>query len=319
MNPELAVPSPGTKPPKSGEPKAKPQTRDHSDARFMSRAGVNVLGAVLRTTSNVSTRAGAQLAYRILSNPPRFKAPSREYAAYSSALHGKVPFGNRSLKTYEWGRGPSVLLVHSWGGRSTQFSELIGPLVDAGYRVIGFDAPAHGESRGRRTDMFDCAEAIAAVARTFGPLHAVIGHSFGAGTAMMARRSLELSADRFVLVSMFESCAWFVDAFGKYFRVTPRVIELMIANFDRRRGTPVDWSELSMLKIIASIDEPVLLIHDRNDSEIPFSHAEMLKKASKNATLLPTDGLGHRRILRDASVIEKTIRFLGIKKTGVLE
>ena len=40
-------------------------------------------------------------------------------------------------------------------------------------------------------------------------------------------------------------------------------------------------------------------MHDVQDKEIPFSDALALEKAIPNATVLKTDGLGHRRILRD--------------------
>jgi hypothetical protein len=52
-------------------------------------------------------------------------------------------------------------------------------------------------------------------------------------------------------------------------------------------------------------------VHDEQDKEIPFSDALALEKAIPNATILKTNGLGHRRILRDrttASVIAEWIK-----------
>jgi pimeloyl-ACP methyl ester carboxylesterase len=36
----------------------------------------------------------------------------------------------------------------------------INPLVDAGYRVIAFDAPAHGDSGGKRTSLLEFAQIV---------------------------------------------------------------------------------------------------------------------------------------------------------------
>ena len=41
---------------------------------------------------------------------------------------------------------PAVYLVHGWGGWRWQLDPFVGPLVDAGFRVVAFDAPSHGGS-----------------------------------------------------------------------------------------------------------------------------------------------------------------------------
>ena len=292
---------------------------DASTARFMSRTGVELLGFALRLTSKMSTQAGAQLGYRILSQPPRFKTPEREKASYANARHTRIAFAKQSLKVLEWGRGPAVLLVHCWGGRATQLCDFVDALVGRGLRVVSFDGPAHGESDGKRTDMFEFAQALATVAKSVAPIHGVIAHSFGAAMTLLALRDLGLSANRLVLISSFKSCDWFLNAFGEFFRTSPLVIQRMRHDFDVRRGEPVKWAELSMIEAISRVKEPILLVHDRSDTEIPFSHAELLHGASNGAQLLATDGLGHRRILRDPLVIEQAVQFVSTGSQGVMQ
>jgi hypothetical protein len=91
-------------------------------ARFMTRTGVKVISAALQVTAKLSPRAGAQLGYRILSQPPKFKTPARERPCYNTARHTRIPFGQGQLKVLDWGDGPAILLVHCWGGRATQFA-----------------------------------------------------------------------------------------------------------------------------------------------------------------------------------------------------
>lgn len=289
-----------------------------SSARFMSRTGVEFLGLALRVTSRISTQAGARLGYRILSQPPRFKTPQREKASYANARHTRILFGAKTLKVLEWGQGPTILLVHCWGGRATQLCEFVEALVGQGLRVVSFDGPAHGESDGKRTDMFEFQTALATVAKSVAPVEGVIAHSFGAAMTLLALRDLGLNAKRFVLISSFKSCEWFLDAFGQFFRTSPRVIQQMKNDFDVRRGELVHWAQLSMIEVIAQVKEPILLVHDRSDSEIPFSHSLLLKEASNGAELLATDGLGHRRILRDAWVIKQAVQFVSKDVHGAL-
>lgn len=297
---------------------AAPDASAQSSARFMSRTGVELLGVALRLTSRFSTQAGARLGYRILSQPPRFKTPAREKASYANARHTRIPFGAQSLKVLEWGKGPTILLVHCWGGRATQLCEFVEALVGQGLRVVSFDGPAHGESDGKRTDMFEFQTALATVAKSVAPVEGVIAHSFGAAMTLLALRDLGLNAKRLVLISSFKSCDWFLDAFGQFFRTSPSVITQMKNDFDARRGEPVHWAKLSMVEVISQVKEPILLVHDRDDSEIPFAHSLLLQQASNGAELLATDGLGHRRILRDASVIEHAVRFVSQDAQGAL-
>jgi pimeloyl-ACP methyl ester carboxylesterase len=276
----------------------------------MSRTGVKLISAGLQLTAKVSPRLGAQMGYRILSQPPKFKTPMRERASYLSARHTRIAFGAGQLKVLEWGEGPAILLVHCWGGRATQFFEMTTELVNRGYRVLSFDGPAHGESGGKRTDMFQFSEAIATVGLHFAPLHAIVAHSFGAAMTLMAHRDLGLHAERFALIAGFKSCAWFLEAFAQFFNMPSSLITQMKRDLDERRGYRVDWDSLSMADMIGQIRKPILLIHDREDQEVPFAHAELLQRSSRGAQLMATQGLGHRRILRDSSVIASTANFI---------
>jgi pimeloyl-ACP methyl ester carboxylesterase len=54
---------------------------------------------------------------------------------------------------------------------------------------------------------------------------------------------------------------------------------------------------------------PALVIHDKNDDDVPVEHGEKLMDALPNGTLLRTIGLGHNRILRDPSVVNHVVEF----------
>lgn len=74
------------------------------------------------------------------------------------------------LSGWEVGDGRTVLLVHGWGGRSTDLAALATRLAAAGHRAVAVDLPAHGSSPGATTDLFALASAVAAAARRAGPL-----------------------------------------------------------------------------------------------------------------------------------------------------
>ena len=57
-------------------------------------------------------------------------------------------------------------------------------------------------------------------------------------------------------------------------------------------------------------DAALLIVHDRLDREVSFTHAERLAEAWRQARLHATTGLGHRRVLRDESVIAEVVEFV---------
>ena len=66
---------------------------------------------------------------------------------------------------------------------------------------------------------------------------------------------------------------------------------------------------LGVEQLVGRRDAALLVIHDRDDREVPFTHGERLAAAWCNAALHATTGLGHRRILRDEAVIAEVVAF----------
>ena len=74
--------------------------------------------------------------------------------------------------------------MHGWGSHAARFANFVAPLRAAGFSVIGIDAPAHGTSPGRFSDLPRFRDSLAEVLRAHEPIHAVIGHSLGGLVAL---------------------------------------------------------------------------------------------------------------------------------------
>ena len=100
----------------------------------------------------------------------------------------EVEINGKKVALYQWGEQgkPLVLLVHGWSGRSGQFYKFIPELLVNDYHVIAFDAPAHGRSKGRRTNILEFVEVIQYISEKFGPIYSGIGHSIGGAAIMNA-------------------------------------------------------------------------------------------------------------------------------------
>jgi pimeloyl-ACP methyl ester carboxylesterase len=55
---------------------------------------------------------------------------------------------------------------------------------------------------------------------------------------------------------------------------------------------------------------PLLVVHDRDDNETLWEDGVTLVETWPGARMITTEGLGHRRILRDPAVVEAGTRFV---------
>ena len=265
-----------------------------------------------RLAGSVSRYLGGLFAWRLWFTPWRVglseRAREREAAWLSGTTPVRIPFGSAELVGFSAGAGPAVLLVHGWGDRASRLGAFIAPLRDAGFRVIGVDMPAHGDSPGRRTNADVMADVVRATAAAVGGVSGVAAHSMG-GVATIRALDHGLDVDRVVQLAPALRLEHAMDKFQAMFTLPPRAIEGLRRRINWRFGTSV-WDELATDRIAARLDVPVLLFHDRGDVQVDFADGEMLAGAWRTAPLVATEGLGHDRLLRDADVISAAVNFL---------
>jgi pimeloyl-ACP methyl ester carboxylesterase len=256
--------------------------------------------------SIVAPRVAGALAVRLFGTPQRHHRPAweREILERGSRLR----LGS-NLAARSWGatRAPIVLLVHGWEGRGTQLGAFVDAFVDAGFRVIALDLPAHGDSIGTRTDLVECTEALRKVARDLGPVTGIVAHSFGgAVTTLAIERGLDVKS--VVLISSPSSVDDVVARFGRMLGLGARAMRAFRRGLEKRTG--VKLADVEIYERAATLEVPALIVHDHRDRDVPFTDGERLAARWPNAALMATSGLGHRRILRDADVIRRAVEFV---------
>jgi pimeloyl-ACP methyl ester carboxylesterase len=260
--------------------------------------------------SRVSPGAAGRLALRLFCTPRRHHRPTWEADIADAGTRVHV---GPHLAARAFGSGPLVLLVHGWEGRGTQLGRFVEPLVRAGFRVIAVDLPAHGDSAGRTTDLIECTEAVRKVGRDVGPLAAVVTHSFGGAiTTLALERGLDASA--VVLIASPSSIDDVLRRFEKLIGLSRAAAHAFRTEIQHR--TRVKLADVEIFERVARLNVPALIVHDRGDGEVPFHDAERLAARWPGATLVPTEGLGHRRILKDDDVIRRAVAFVAVAATA---
>jgi pimeloyl-ACP methyl ester carboxylesterase len=275
-----------------------------SFAQRLLRFGIGLASVI--APKRIAEWAGAKF-----TTPQRIPRPESESDFLQTG--SRLALG-KGLAAWSWGSGPKVLLVHGWDGRGSQFAAFIQALVDAGFEAIALDGPAHGDSPGTRTDLFEFYNAILDSQRQLGPLHAVIAHSFGAvSSAVALARGMETKS----IVLIAAPCAPqdMFDSFTTAVGLAKKSRLWFQHSVETRAG--ITTAEGRVDRVPAARQVPALLVHDANDKEIPFADVHAIAAAWPRAQLLLTEGLGHRRILKSDLVVTRVVEFLRAQRDAV--
>ena len=245
--------------------------------------------------------------------PTRHKRPGWESEILKSAKPGALTGG---IRTWTWEPkandaqphlARTVLLIHGWDGRGSQLGRLVEPLLAAGFRVVTWDGPAHGDSAGARTHLPETAAKLKEFAKSEGTVHAIIAHSFGAGCSAFAVHQ-GLPVERLVLVASPSSIQGVFDRFTEWAKLRPQARQIFQEDLEALTGYRVRELEISAFDW-KSPSPPTLVVHAPEDPDVPFAEAEQIVARWPRARLLSSPGLGHRRILKDPGVISEIVSF----------
>lgn len=250
-----------------------------------------------------------RIAYKLWFMPTRHKTPASEKKAYETAEIQYVEIDGHNIVTYSWGKtAPTVLLVHGWSGRGTQLGSFVQPLIAAGFSVLSFDMPAHGNSSGKQTNLYEVAEMIVALQNHCGQFDAVITHSFG-GPCIARAMQQGFETKRLVCISPPAHVLGLIEKFTQTLRIPKKAGEHLMQRVEDKFGQTI-WEDISMANMVKELKTPGLLIHDTDDADIPWQEGRDIAQAWDKAKFIKTSGLGHRRILRDATVIASAVSFI---------
>ena len=260
--------------------------------------------------SFISPKLITLFAAKLFTTPIKHKIPKRELEMDRKSVQKLIPVPaiNKEVVLYQYGKSEKkILLVHGWSGRGTQLFKIADELLKAGYSTISFDAPAHGKSPGKTTIMVDFIATILEIEKQFGPFEAAIGHSLG-GMSVLNAIKKGLKVNHAVVIGSGDIVEDIMDDFVAKLELKPSVSTLLRLHFEKKYGEKMN--SYSALLAAKETTIPVLVIHDNNDPEVPVKAGIHIHEYLKNGELLLTDGLGHRKILGNPKVIERTIQFI---------
>lgn len=264
----------------------------------------------LKTLDRTLPSLAAAWAESLFLTPQHHPRPAREERIWRQGRPLALSSGN-ALRVY--GQGRRLVFVHGWESRGSSFSEWIEPLVSLGFQVALWDVPAHGDSPGKRINMVAASRALQSDLTEWNKvepasLYALIGHSFGGCTCLFSQTTGTLRPEKTVTVGSPSNVRGVITRSADQIGFSPRGKDLFLRRLQKTTGLQIDEGDFRLQG--ARVPSKLLVVHDRNDKEISFQEGLELHSSVPHSGIHATEGLGHRRILRDGDVVQAVGEFL---------
>jgi pimeloyl-ACP methyl ester carboxylesterase len=280
---------------------------------YQASTGIRLFRLALTTSQRFWPALAVRAATRLFATPLPPKWLNRRMQWNSDWHVEHWPFEEANLTVYAprvAPHAPVALLVHGWGGHAGQLRLLADALAQHGLRPVLLEMPAHGRSAGTSSNLPQFARAIEyAVGRLGQQGHDVrllAAHSLGANAAAFAM-ARGVPVQRLALLAPPASPREYTRYFAHVFGLSETTRAAMQKRIEAREAILMPQFEPD--SVGPRIRQPALVIHDRADSVNPFTDGQAFAHAIRGATLVATEGLGHRKMLKDPSVIARVVAF----------
>jgi pimeloyl-ACP methyl ester carboxylesterase len=263
--------------------------------------------------SSISKRKAAGKAF-VLFCTPQHRNRKPLPPVFQDAEQLEFGFKGYTIRGYRWNHDAQsnkrAQILHGFESSVVNFDRFIKPLLKKGYEVIAFDAPAHGRSSGRMINVLTYKEMILFVYRNFGPVTSYIAHSFGGLSLALALEEIDHDANTsVVLIAPAAETTTAIDNFFHLLQLDKGVREEFDQVIRSIEGKGPEWYSIN--RASAAIKASVLFLQDKDDHMTPLKDVVPIQKKNlPNFRFIITEGLGHRRIYRDARVSKEVIEFL---------
>jgi len=262
--------------------------------------------------SSLSKRKAAASALDLFRTPQtrNTKLPSQ---IFDKAQKLQFDIEGTTVHGYSWNHNvlKKILIIHGFESSIVNFDHFVFPLMDKGYGVLAFDAPAHGDSSGTTVNAIAYSNMIKKVIELYGPVESFIAHSFGGIALSLAMEDIPHDANsKIVFIAPATETTSAVDGAFAMLKIKDAAVRKA---FDQVifeiSGKPTEW--FSIRRAVKNISAKILWVHDEDDDVTPLSDALKVKAdAHSHIQFIITKGLGHRRIYHDAAVKKAIENFL---------
>lgn len=257
----------------------------------------------------LSKRMAAKQAFTLFCTPFS-KSASPTPAIFELAENLSFMLENKKINGFRWNnpQQQKILLLHGFSSCAYRFQHFVQPLINQGFEVLAFDAPAHGSSQGNTVNALEYCQMIKKVIALYGPIQHFIAHSFGGLAVSLALEEITTPNKLVLIAPATETTSAINNAFKLLGIKNKQVRKAFDQLIFKLSGKGPDW--FSIRRAIIKINATILWVHDEEDDITPYKDVLPIKNEEhSNIRFITTKGLGHRKIYTNRQVKEKIIHF----------
>lgn len=246
---------------------------------------------------------------QIFFKPLRKRLTTNEQQLTDMARNFQIRVHGKTIQCWQWGQGPKILAVHGWNGLGANLFPYFHPLLQKGYSVVTFDAPAHGISEGEQTNYFEITDTVRAMVNSIGQnsLAGIVAHSLGGAAVINCLSKEKIITKTALIAPALRLQELLYNAFEKN-GVPKHLYKAIVAEIEEEYGYSMEYDNPYFL--LERLDSKVMIAHDRQDSVVPFQDTSKIASQHSNICLHTTKGLGHKHIIKDKSTIDVVLHYL---------
>lgn len=281
--------------------------------KLIQRIVLNYYKIKLKALAIVSPERAVKAAFELFCTPYSRQKVQQMPEIFTLGEQLSFIFENHKISGFRWksqaDKGLKILICHGFDSNSYRFEKYVNLLLNKGFEVLAFDAPAHGLSSGKTITAILYSDMILEINAAFGPIDIIIAHSFGGIAAALAIEKLQSNTiKKLVLIAPATETTRSLNDFCRYLHISEKLkkgLEKLILQIG---GKPASW--FSVARVIQSIIIPVLWVHDKTDRITPYEDMEALTRiALPHVKFIITEGLGHS-LYREESIAKQIIDFV---------
>ena len=288
--------------------------------KFKQRLLIGYYTTKFKTIGLVSPQKAAEQAFELFSTPFKPSGKRHEPPIFQKATRVEVKVRELTVRGYEWKNedpeAPKVLIAHGFSSYAYKFEAYVSTLKKAGYTVLAFDAPAHGNSEGKRINALIYRDTILAIEQKLGTLNAIVAHSLGGLAASLAIEMLpEPHKRKLVLIAPATETTTAIDNYFKMIPVDTIVKQAFEKHIEQLANRPISY--FSVARVVKQDLVATLWIHDEEDLICTFRDVKpLLNQSNPKLKFFITKGLGHNLIYKDPGTRAKVAEFLSNRSSG---
>ena len=257
-----------------------------------------------------SARKAAEAAFELFCTPWK-RSNVKVPPVFEQAENISFQLDEYNVKAYRWNYPgeKKIMIIHGYESAAKNFDCYITPLVEKGYEVIAFDAPAHGDSSGKQINLPVYVKTVQTINELFGPVQGFIAHSYGGlALAHYLETIPHNAAVSAVLIAPATESTTAIKIFFYKLALNGKVRKAFDQLIYEKGG---EWPDFySITRAIKNIKANILWVHDQHDTQTPLRDALKIKDENyENVEFLITERLGHGKIYKNENVINKVIEF----------